>query len=203
MAICRVARDAKGNPDPRLIVLNGHPLNSKGGTFYLDYKENGNRRQIAVGTNGRDARDALEAWRTKLAQLTGLIESDPETNGARDAGMTIDKAIENYLTEVEATKGIRTFRQYRRELEWFRSHCQKRYVSELNRADTMRLFVQGRKEIVDGKPLNQKTINRRVIIMLHAMRIQGAVILMNKGDGPKTIEKKVEMYQPEELNDGN
>lgn len=62
-----VARDAKGNPDPRLIVLNGHAVNSKGGTFYLDYKENGVRRQTAAGTI---ARDALEAWRTKLAVLT-------------------------------------------------------------------------------------------------------------------------------------
>jgi integrase/recombinase XerD len=192
-----VVRDAKGTPDPRLILVHGQPVSSKGGTFYLDFKENGNRRQIAVGTN---ARDALEAWRTKLAQLTGLIESDPETDGVPDAGLTIDQAIENYLTEVEATKGIRTFRQYRRELAWFRSHCHKQYVSELNRGDAMRLFVQGRKEIVDGKPLNQKTINRRVIIMLHAMRSQGAVIIMNKGDWPKTIEKKVEIYQPEELN---
>ena len=72
-----VVRDAKGTPNPCLILVHGQPVSSKGGTFYLDFKENGNRRQIAVGTN---ARDALEAWRTKLAQLTGLIESDPETD---------------------------------------------------------------------------------------------------------------------------
>lgn len=63
----------------------------------------------------------------------------------------------------------------------------------------MRLFVVGRKEIVDGKPRNQKTINRRVIIMLNAMRSQGAVIEMKKGDWPKTIDKKIEICQPEEL----
>jgi integrase/recombinase XerD len=191
-----VARDAKGNPDPRLILLNGHPVNSKGGTFYLDYKENGVRRQTAVGTN---ARDALEAWRTKLALLTGLIEPDAEMEDRSNAGLTIDQAIASYLTEVEATKGIRTFRQYRRELAWFRSHCRKRYVAELDRSDAMRLFVEGRKEIVDGRPLNQKTINRRIIIMLNAMRSQGAVIEMKKGDWPKTIDKKIEIYQPEEL----
>ena len=39
-----VVRDAHGNPDPRLILLNGHSVSSKGGTFYLDYKENGRRR---------------------------------------------------------------------------------------------------------------------------------------------------------------
>jgi integrase/recombinase XerD len=100
---------------------------------------------------------------------------------------------------VEATKGEKTYRQYRRELEWFRKHCKKRVVSQLNRSDAMALFAQGRRELLDGKPLNQKTINRRVIIMLHAMRSQGAVITMNKGDWPKTIDKKVEIYQPEEL----
>ncbi len=52
---------------------------------------------------------------------------------------------------------------------------------------------------MDGKPLNQKTINRRVINVLHGMRSQGAVIQMKKGDWPRTIEKKVEAYQPEEL----
>ncbi len=191
-----VARDASGNPDPRLILLNGHPVNSKGGTFYLDYQENGRRRQIAVGT---DAREAREEWRRKLALLKGEIEAEPETDDAPNASRTIDEAIAAFLTEVEATKGTKTFRQYSRELEWFRRHCRKRYVAELDRSDAMRLFVEGRKEYVDGKPLNQKTINRRVIIMLNAMRSQGAAIEMRKGDWPKTIDKKIEIYQPEEL----
>ena len=176
--------------------MNGHSVSSKGGTFYLDFKENGKRRQTVIGT---DARQAREAWRNKLALLTGEIEPDPESEGAPNAAQTIDAAITSFLTEVEATKGIRTFRQYRRELEWFREHCSKRYVAELDRSDAMRLFVQGRKEIVDGRPLNQKTINRRVIIMLNAMRSQGAVIEMRKGDWPKTVDKKIEIYQPEEL----
>lgn len=191
-----VARDAQGNPDPRLILLNGHQVSSKGGTFYLDYQENGRRRQTAVGT---DARVAREAWRNKLALLKGEIEPDPEADDAPNSSRTIDEAIASFLTEVEATKGIRTFRQYRAELDWFRRNCRKCYVAELDRNDAMQLFVVGRKEIVDGKPLNQKTINRRVIIMLNAMRSQGATIEMKKGDWPKTIEKKIEIYQPEEL----
>jgi hypothetical protein len=59
-----VVRDAQGNPDPRLILLNGHSVRSKGGTLYLDYKEDGRRKQTAVGKNAREAR---EAWRNKLA----------------------------------------------------------------------------------------------------------------------------------------
>jgi len=190
-----VARDAKGAPDPRLVVIDGEPISSKGGTFYLEFKHHGKRRQESIGTVPREA---LEAWRTKCAVLTGLIEPEDEPEEV-EQGLTIEQAIERYLVEVEATKGRKTYRQYRNELEWFKKHSKKRYVTQLNRSDAMALFAQGRKELVDGRPLNQKTINRRVIIMLHAMRSQGAVIIMNKGDWPKTIDKKVEMYQPEEL----
>jgi len=126
-----VARDAGGDPDPLLILLNGQSVNSKGGAFYLDYKEKGGK--------------AREAWRTKLALLTRQIESDPETDGAPNAGPTIDEAIASFPTGVEPTKGIRTFRQYHAELDWFRRKCRKHWVCELDRGGAMWLFVVGRK----------------------------------------------------------
>jgi hypothetical protein len=69
-----VVRDAKGNPNPRLVLLDGELVGAKGGTFYLDFSEGGKRKQQPVGTVPREA---LEAWRTKLAILTGQIEPDP------------------------------------------------------------------------------------------------------------------------------
>lgn len=68
-----VARDRKGKPDPRLVLVDGESVSSKVGTFYLDFSENGKRKQQPVGTIPREA---LEAWRTKLAILTGEIEPD-------------------------------------------------------------------------------------------------------------------------------
>ena len=186
----------RGALDPRFVVIDGEPTSSKG-TFYLEFKQNGKRRQESIGTVPREA---LEAWRRKLATLTGLIEPEEEPEEV-ERGLTIDQAIQKYLVEVQATKGKKTYQQYRNELEWFRKHSKKRYVSQLKRSGAMALFAHGRKELVDGRPLNQKTINRRMIIMLHARRSQGAVIVMNKGDWPKSIDKKVEMYQPEELNE--
>jgi hypothetical protein len=97
-----VARDTKGNPDPRMVLLNGEPMGSKGGTFYLDFSGSGKHKQQPVGTVPGEA---LEAWRTKLAILTGQIEPDPGTREAPDSGLTVDRAIENYLVEVEVTKG--------------------------------------------------------------------------------------------------
>jgi hypothetical protein len=107
---------------------------------------------------------------------------------------------ERYLVDIRATKSTRTYKEYRRQFSWFQARTTKRLVSELDRSDAMRIFALGREERVKGNPINQKTINKRVIIMLNAMRSQGARIEMRRGDWPKTIEKRVEIYQPEELN---
>ena len=99
-----VARDAKGNPDPRLVVIDGEPTSSKGGTFYLEFKLHGKRRQESIGTVPREA---LEAWRTKCAVLSGLIEPEEEPEEVV-SGLTIEQAIEKYLIEVQATKGVKS-----------------------------------------------------------------------------------------------
>jgi integrase/recombinase XerD len=185
-----------GKPNPKLVLINGEPVSSKGGIFYLDWRENGKRRTRQVGSSPREA---LDAWQLQSGIRAGEIESEEEPEKEAGKGLTIDDAINKYLVDIKATKGERTYRAYRRQLFWFRERTKKRYVSELDRSDAMMMFAQGRLERVKGRPFNQKTINKRVIIMLNAMRSQGAVIELRKGDWPKTVEKKVEIYQPEEL----
>ena len=184
-----------GKPNPKLVLIDGEPVSSKGGVFYLDWREDGKRRTRPVGSSPREA---LDAWHLQCGLSNGDIEPEDES-GQNGTKVTIDKAIEKYLIDIKATKGARTYKEYRHHLDWFRTRCTKRYVSELDRSDAIKMFAQGREERVDGKALNQKTINKRVMVMLGAMRSQGAVIEMKKGDWPKTIEKKVEIYQPEEL----
>ncbi|HEV2486296.1 MAG TPA: site-specific integrase [Terracidiphilus sp.] len=184
-----------GKPNPKLVLVGGEPVSSKGGTFYLEYRMNGKRVQRPCGTTPREA---LDAWHLQCGILTGEIEPE-EAPTPSSKGLTIPLAIERYLVDIRATKGERTFKEYRRQLEWFQARTTKQHVSELDRSDAMMIFAKGREERVNGTPLNQKTINKRVIIMLNAMRSQGAVIEMKRGDWPKTIEKKVEIYQPEEL----
>jgi integrase len=182
-----------GKPNPKLVLVNGEPVSSKGGTFYLDWREDGKRRTRRVGTTPREA---LDAWQLQSGIRTGEIEAPDEPE--RD-GLTIDQGIENYLVDVKATKGLRTYRSYRSELQWFREHCGKKFIAQLDRSDAMRLFADGRTARHDGQPLSQKTINKRVVVMLNGMRSQGATIELKKGDWPKTIDKKVEIYEPEEL----
>ncbi|MGA9672032.1 MAG: hypothetical protein WBQ94_22665, partial [Terracidiphilus sp.] len=53
------------------------------------------------------------------------------------SGLTIEQAIEKYLIEVQATKGVKTYRQYRNELEWSRKYSTKRYRSCAPQASTI------------------------------------------------------------------
>lgn len=190
--------EKKGIPDPHYVRIGDALVPSGGGTFYLDYRDaSGKRKQVPVG---RSPAEALDAWKLRIGIRAGTIEPDPDEEPQEaNQGKTLEQAVQDYLAEVKATKGKSTLSQYTHDLAWFQSLSKKRYVAELDRSDIMRLFAAGREERVDGKPLNQKTINRRVINVLHGMRSQGAVIQMKKGDWPRTIEKKVEAYQPEEL----
>jgi integrase/recombinase XerD len=183
---------SNGKPNPKLVIIDGEPVSSRGGTFYVEWREDGKRKQRPVGTT---VREALDAWHQQCGVLAGDIEEPPESTAEATTGTTtIDRAITDYLRDVKATKGLATHRAYSTDLKWFRKHCTKHLVSRLDRNDVMHLFAVGREE---GR--NQKTINKRVVVMLNAMRAAEATLKLRKGDWPKTIEKKVESYQPDEL----
>jgi len=178
-----------GKPDPRLVLIHGDPTSSKGGHFYLAWREDGKLKRRAVGSAPREA---LNAWHLKAGILAGDVEPEPEPETAESK--TIDAAVSEYLRDVKATKSPATHRSYKHDLAWFRQHCTKHLVSRLDRSDVMALFAAGR-----DAGLNQKTTNKHVVVMLTAMRSAGADIKLRKGDWPKTTEKQIAVYTPEEL----
>ena len=189
-----VARNEDCKPNPVRIIIGRKPVSwqSPGAKFYLNWTdpESGERIREIAGVGPREARDA---WVRKSKVLAGELEEYESAQSEFD-NRTIDDAIEKFLIETKATKAEATLNAYRTDLHWFRQHCSKRHVSRLTRDDVMGLFAEGREE---GS--NQKTINRRAIVMLNAMRGAGARIELRKGDWPKTIDKKIEIYQPEEF----
>lgn len=180
-----------GRPKPELVIIDGKPRRGTGGTFYLDWRENGQRRTRSVGTSPREA---LDAWQLQSGIFSGEIEAPEEEPKAASTSTTIRAAVESYLAEVKATKGDATWRAYSADLAWFQKVSKKHYVDQLGRSDAIKLFAAGRDE-----DLNQKTINKRVIVMLQAMRRAGANIQLHKGDWPRTIDKRIEIYEREEL----
>lgn len=183
--------NVNGRPKPELVIIDGKPRRGTAGTFYLDWRENGQRRTRSVGTSPREA---LDAWQLQSGIFAGEIEAPEEEPKAASTSTTIRAAVDSYLAEVKATKGDATWRAYSADLAWFQKVSKKHYVDQLGRSDAMKLFAAGRDE-----DLNQKTINKRVIVMLQAMRRAGANIQLHKGDWPRTIDKRVEIYEREEL----
>ena len=141
-----------------------------GGVFFLDWREDGKRRRKQAG---RTYREALDAWQKHTGVVNGTIEVEPEEE---PTGVTIEGAIKSYLRDVGAIRKDSTARGYENDLEWVKTHLKQHYAAKITRSDAMTLFSAGRAE-----GLAQSTINRRVKVMLKAMRGAGATITMKKG----------------------
>lgn len=135
--------NVNGRPKPELFIIDGKQRRGTGGTFYLDWRENGQRRTRSVGTSPREA---LDAWQLQSGIFAGEIEAPEEEPKAAFASTTIRAAIESYLAEVKATKGDATWRAYSADLAWFQKVSKKHYVDHLGRSDAMKLFAAGRDE---------------------------------------------------------
>lgn len=62
-----------GKPDPRTVIIGGQPESWKrGGKFYLEWYQDGKRKQEIAGTSPREAR---AAWQLRTAILTGKAEA--------------------------------------------------------------------------------------------------------------------------------
>ncbi len=64
-----------GKPRPELVLIGGKPERSKGGTFYLEWREDGKRKTRPVGTTPREA---LNAWQLQTSIFSGAVEPPEE-----------------------------------------------------------------------------------------------------------------------------
>lgn len=175
------------------VVLNDKPVKCDHGSFYLDYPLDGKRKQANVGAGPRAA---LDACRAKEAELNGEPIPEAEAVASADRRTPVSVAIDVFLTQVKATKTEGTLRAYETDLMWCKLHAQKPFVEDYTRVDIIKLMSEGRK---DEKDFNQKTINRRAMLFLMAMRNAGAHIEMKKGDWPTTSDPSVTVYDRKDL----
>ena len=139
----------------------------------------------------------MDAWRKATGVANGSIPADEDeaADGTTDkTGISIQEGIRQYLEAVAATKGAGTHSSYETCLRWAVQHMTKHLVYRLDRNDLLALFAAGRKE-----GLNQKTINKRVTVLLNMVRHHDHDIKLKRGDWPKTTEKKIEVYTDEEI----
>ena len=195
-----VLKKENGEPKPDTILISGKPVKGTSGKFYLEYRHDGKHGKRIQTPCSSSPREAKEAWDTLVRQLNPEFEAELSNSApiAAPAG-NVRQAVTLYLSQVKATKSAATHRAYSSDLAWFTAHLNKEFVGQVTRHDLLRVLGKGRESSSSQKPLNQKTINRRVMVGLMALRNAGASIKMEKGDWPKVVDVDVEKYEPEEI----
>jgi integrase len=180
-----------GKPRPEAVLIDGTATKGTSGQFYLEYRQDGKRIQRPCGVTPREA---LEAWRTQVAILSGDLDVPEESEPLPIEHASIADAVETFLSEIESTKATATYDAYRSDLDWFKARIERTLVGKVTRADIMRLLGKGREE-----KLAQASINRRVMVGLMALRNAGSKINLKKGDWPKISQHEVEIFEPEDI----
>lgn len=157
------------------------------GVFYIEWRRDGKRHQEKVGPNPRVALDHLNSKQNAL-DSSKVVPNDSEH------GMSIADACETFLKGVKATRSGATHRTYSVQTKWFLKSTSKSFVSEVDRDEIMRLFAKGREEGSD-----QKTINKRIVVVLGVLRNAGHDVRLKKGDWPKTATTDPEVFENDEL----
>jgi integrase/recombinase XerD len=176
------------------IVVAGQPQPSKAGTFYIEWRENGKRRQEPVGKSPRAALDAMRTMSVHLNSEDRAEHPSPLETAKTKRGMSLEAAYTQFLTKTHATRTPGTFRDYRQAIDWLRDVVAKKYVSEITKLDLVALFALGRKQ-----GFSQTTINKRVIAFLAALRGAGSDLKMGKGEWPKIVSRMAHTYTVAEL----
>lgn len=181
----------RGWPQPDIVLIGGKAVRGTGGTFYLEWRENGRRIQRPCGTSPGEA---LDQWAARSGLIAGTSRSAPKRGSVRTSGVSIQTACEQFLAGIAATRAPSTHKAYDRDLTWFGNHVRRTFVSEVGREDLIGLFALGREQ-----KFSQRTINRAVMVGLMALRDAGAKLELKKGDWPKIAERDVVTYTPGEI----
>lgn len=173
---------------PDTIMVSGKPVKSSEGSFYIQWKVGAKRRRESVGTSPRAAVESLRIKQDELNSTTPLQLSKSAEE------LTLVDACARFLRDIRATRSDATHRTYLVQTKWFLKHTSKLLIKDITRDDIMELFAKGRDEGSD-----QKTINKRIVVVLAVLRNAGHPLQLKKGDWPKTADPDPEVYEHEEL----
>lgn len=133
-----------------------------------------------------------------IAETSGpkvYLPSAGEPGNATKSNGTIAETIKAFLKDVEPPqREWKTYEEYRNVLCLFRDQSSKTYVKEIGRDDCL-AFMRHLYSIGN----EARTVFNRIGIVLHWLRLNGRINILEKGDKPKYVEHRREMYQREDL----
>lgn len=182
-----------GRVKPDVVLVDGEAKRYSNGRYYLDWRQNGKRIRLCVGTDAASAGAALLKKTSELNAINnGLEIVSLQKKGDK---RSLAEAVQKYLHDLELNGNKpSTFRAYEKALEYFSESCHKLYLEDVNRDDMLSFS----KFLRDKKQADRTVYNKflRVIIFLKAFGVEKIV---GKKDWPRYTEEMPEIYEQEEL----
>jgi integrase/recombinase XerD len=178
--------------------FRGVQMVSTTGTFYLDYRENGQRIRRAIGDHPRDAKGALAAQMSVLNLRDAGMQVDdaPQIQAYRPiSGKSIAEVVSSFIAYPPLKLRKKSIAKYRNALTSFSKWTRNTHVSQVTRDDLKNFMSYA----VNVEGLDHSTAVDKAIIIHAVMSEHGADIKMKKGDWPKVTERQPEIYEPDVL----
>ena len=190
---CPAIVAANGRLKPHWVLVSGNPEKHEAGAYYLEWREDGQRKRLSVG---RDPDTARQRQDRKLAELRalsqGLLVEDIEEEANKNQ---VQLAVREFLDEVQLTKQDKTWRGYKIALTYFQESCDKTHLEDIQRIDLLRFSAFLR----DKKKLAPRTVHNKFACVLTFLEAQGVSKLVGKKDRPRFVDQEVEIYEDGEL----
>ncbi|MCU1284160.1 MAG: hypothetical protein JWO13_510 [Acidobacteriales bacterium] len=190
---CRVVFAANGRVKPNYVILGEKEERHPEGAYYIEWRKDGRRHRLSVGT---DAADALAQRERKAAELDAvnkgvpIIAGDPKTKKR-----SVEWAIADFLEKVRLSKKPKTLAAYKTALDYFQQSCSKLYLEDIEKIDLLRFakFLDEEKELAPRSVFNKFA---SIVTFLKEYKIRE---LVKKADWPRFVEEEPEVYEKEEL----
>jgi integrase/recombinase XerD len=192
---CPVVVNSSGRIKADWVIVDGHQEKHPGGSYYLEWRENGRRKRLSVG---RDATVAFNSQIRKIEELEaraeGLEVQVPKDDPNR---FQLRSAMADFLEEIKLSRQDKTWQGYKVSFTYFQQSCDKKCVDEIQRIDLLRFCAFLR----DRKKLAPRTVFNKFTCVMTFLEAQGLPKLLGKNDRPRYVETEVEIFEDDQLTD--
>lgn len=181
----------------------GKPINpvcpANATRFYLRYVRDGKQVMEPAGNNFDQAVHTLRN-REVAAEYEARGLQVP-TTVTTDGRLTIANAAEQFYSNMEALdKSPSTRYAYKRAVDQFKANCRKVYLDEVTRQDVLDHIVWIRTNVpTRGIGQQNGTIRNRLLCLTRFFSQYEKPLPLKRREWPKTEERPVEAYTPEQL----
>lgn len=177
------------------VIVNGNQERHPEGSYYLEWREKGQRKRLSVG------KDAIVAFNSQVrkikeleARAEGLEVQLPKDDPNR---AQIRSAMSDFLKEIKLSRKDKTWRGYKIAFAYFQQSCSKKCADELERIDLLEFVAFLREK----KKLAPRTVFNKFTCVMTFLESQGIPKLLGKNDKPRFVETEVEIFEDNQLTD--